>query len=130
MINQIKNIIHLYFFFSSRRRHTRCALVTGVQPCALPICMSHNSGDEYAWLSAHGYGKPSASRVYARAQAAEPFWTADRFHAVGWHTRPLLRQVRSQEGRQLQRSLPDVLLHDGFLPCSFSRSRTRSDPLN
>src|SRR3546814_11423485 len=27
----------LVFFFSSRRRHTRCALVTGVQTCALPI---------------------------------------------------------------------------------------------
>src|SRR3546814_9498639 len=26
-----------YFFFSSRRRHTSCALVTGVQTCALPI---------------------------------------------------------------------------------------------
>src|SRR3546814_12345454 len=25
------------FFFSSRRRHTICALVTGVQTCALPI---------------------------------------------------------------------------------------------
>src|SRR3546814_18546903 len=25
------------FLFSSRRRHTRCALVTGVQTCALPI---------------------------------------------------------------------------------------------
>src|SRR3546814_4672975 len=25
------------FFFSRRRRHTRCALVTGVQTCALPI---------------------------------------------------------------------------------------------
>src|SRR3546814_2515402 len=31
--------VHVYciFFFSSRRRHTRCALVTGVQTCALPI---------------------------------------------------------------------------------------------
>src|SRR3546814_2014174 len=28
---------YLFFFFSSRRRHTRCALVTGVQTCALPI---------------------------------------------------------------------------------------------
>src|SRR3546814_17324493 len=27
----------VHFFFSSRRRHTRCALVTGVQTCALPI---------------------------------------------------------------------------------------------
>src|SRR3546814_1595101 len=26
-----------FFFFSSRRRHTMCALVTGVQTCALPI---------------------------------------------------------------------------------------------
>src|SRR3546814_9028070 len=28
---------YVLFFFSSRRRHTRCALVTGVQTCALPI---------------------------------------------------------------------------------------------
>src|SRR3546814_10226654 len=30
------------FFFSSRRRHTICALVTGVQTCALPICPTLN----------------------------------------------------------------------------------------
>src|SRR3546814_1813554 len=33
-------VLYLCFccvFFSSRRRHTRCALVTGVQTCALPI---------------------------------------------------------------------------------------------
>src|SRR3546814_15862563 len=29
------------FFFSSRRRHTRCALVTGVQTCALPIYLNN-----------------------------------------------------------------------------------------
>src|SRR3546814_4449894 len=29
--------ILVFFFFSSIRRHTRCALVTGVQTCALPI---------------------------------------------------------------------------------------------
>src|SRR3546814_9706234 len=28
------------FFFSSRRRHTSCAVVTGVQTCALPISFS------------------------------------------------------------------------------------------
>src|SRR3546814_16037078 len=27
----------MLLLFSSRRRHTRCALVTGVQTCALPI---------------------------------------------------------------------------------------------
>src|SRR3546814_5217070 len=30
-------MLFCFFFFSSRRRHTRCALVTGVQTCALPI---------------------------------------------------------------------------------------------
>src|SRR3546814_6812850 len=30
-------LFSVLFFFSSRRRHTRCALVTGVQTCALPI---------------------------------------------------------------------------------------------
>src|SRR3546814_10589381 len=32
----------LFCFFSSRRRHTRCALVTGVQTCALPILDGRN----------------------------------------------------------------------------------------
>src|SRR3546814_16040774 len=34
------------FFFSSRRRHTRCALVTGVQTCALPIWTGRSVKDE------------------------------------------------------------------------------------
>src|SRR3546814_10614885 len=35
----------VFFFFSSRRRHTSCALVTGVQTCALPISpASHPRG--------------------------------------------------------------------------------------
>src|SRR3546814_13164415 len=39
--------IVVVFFFSSRRRHTRCALVTGVQTCALPIC-AMNAGTSIA----------------------------------------------------------------------------------
>src|SRR3546814_1191805 len=31
------HVVIVVFFFSIRRRHTRCALVTGVQTCALPI---------------------------------------------------------------------------------------------
>src|SRR3546814_10903844 len=34
----------IIFFFSSRRRHTRCALVTGVQTCALPIYRARSVG--------------------------------------------------------------------------------------
>src|SRR3546814_4937603 len=32
------SVVRRWFVFSSRRRQTRCALVTGVQTCALPIC--------------------------------------------------------------------------------------------
>src|SRR3546814_9240357 len=38
-------------FFSSRRRHTRCALVTGVQTCALPIYMLDAKGRNVVTLS-------------------------------------------------------------------------------
>src|SRR3546814_18536159 len=37
LYNDIDNLLHEEFFCSSRSRHTRCALVTGVQTCALPI---------------------------------------------------------------------------------------------
>src|SRR3546814_1133601 len=37
----MQHFVLLLFFFSSRRRHTRCALVTGVQTCALPIFLDH-----------------------------------------------------------------------------------------
>src|SRR3546814_4820372 len=35
-----------FFFFSSRRLHTRCALVTGVQTCALPIYLEGRTSHE------------------------------------------------------------------------------------
>src|SRR3546814_3285293 len=41
------------FFFSSRRRHTRCALVTGVQTCALPILLRYVHG---GWIGALAAG--------------------------------------------------------------------------
>src|SRR3546814_387933 len=45
------------FFFSSRRRHTRCALVTGVQTCALPICVILGAAATDA-----GHGRPDRQR--------------------------------------------------------------------
>src|SRR3546814_5707504 len=42
------------FFFASRRRHTRCALVTGVQTCALPICRRSQKGPSVLLLVAFG----------------------------------------------------------------------------
>src|SRR3546814_2763664 len=37
MCYRTHSLVCFVVFFSSRRRHTRCALVTGVQTCALPI---------------------------------------------------------------------------------------------
>src|SRR3546814_6934035 len=42
----------ILFFFSSGRRHTRCALVTGVQTCALPISVRIDGGDREV-IAAH-----------------------------------------------------------------------------
>src|SRR3546814_1101781 len=46
----------LFFFFSSRRRHTRCALVTGVQTCALPILHAESRGNARAVSQAGAMG--------------------------------------------------------------------------
>src|SRR3546814_5824053 len=55
------------FFFSSRRRHTRCALVTGVQTCALPI---------YAWLRDPGYPKVEDAAVLGYLKAENAYFEA------------------------------------------------------
>src|SRR3546814_7503060 len=47
----------IVFFFSSRRRHTRCALVTGVQTCALPIFI------RAALSNTQGNGRQGASTI-------------------------------------------------------------------
>src|SRR3546814_17904050 len=60
------------FFFSSRRRHTRCALVTGVQTCALPI-----------------FNRMVRERRGTRLKADDEtlftgeFWTGRRAHELG-----------------------------------------------
>src|SRR3546814_2051072 len=55
----ILSVVHVFaFFFSSRRRHTICALVTGVQTCALPILIC----DALAVASAGKIGDRSLCR--------------------------------------------------------------------
>src|SRR3546814_3135105 len=51
-------VLYYCFVVSSRRRHTRCALVTGVQTCALPILV-HELSDE-AWDNAFTFIVDSA----------------------------------------------------------------------
>src|SRR3546814_1256172 len=56
----------VFFFFSSRRRHTSCALVTGVQTCALPIwtleqaAVPHNRESQAASSDPVPAGDPAA----------------------------------------------------------------------
>src|SRR3546814_12912778 len=55
---------YFLFFFSSRRRHTMCALVTGVQTCALPIYdRDLQPADRRAGCRAAGAGRPAAAAV-------------------------------------------------------------------
>src|SRR3546814_8388365 len=58
--------LYVFFFFSSRRRHTRCALVTGVQTCALPIYTMPQTGDNVA--AEHGIGREEADRFALASQ--------------------------------------------------------------
>src|SRR3546814_2670081 len=55
------DVVRLSFFFSSRRRHTRCALVTGVQTCALPIFV----GDDLAALIVRAATDPQLHELLA-----------------------------------------------------------------
>src|SRR3546814_4667478 len=62
------------FFFSSRRRHTRCALVTGVQTCALPIFAGTDAGAKSGDRAGHckaGHPALSAQTTLAMRRIAE-----------------------------------------------------------
>src|SRR3546814_9265117 len=82
----------MLFFFSSRRRHTRCALVTGVQTCALPISLRLRLRRRppgrplpplYAvWDSesaGHSNGLHQAYHQGGGRAAASPIWRAARY---------------------------------------------------
>src|SRR3546814_9060237 len=101
----------LFFFFSSKRRHTRCALVTGVQTCALPILPRTS-------ITGRSAAKPAAS-----AAARTP---SDSRSLSTWTALPQLSQIRKmQSWRQ-----PGWLLATKALALSTRRTRllaTRSE---
>src|SRR3546814_11862387 len=71
----------IFFFFSSRRRHTRCALVTGVQTCALPI----SSPLHGHYISPHGTGALYVHRQRATERACAAGFTTPHpvFKCIG-----------------------------------------------
>src|SRR3546814_1301337 len=81
----------IIFFFSSRRRHTRCALVTGVQTCALPIY--RDLPDLFAWAS----GKKNAEETLA---ASSPDRIADDISASRKSSKPASRSEERRVGKE------------------------------
>src|SRR3546814_7839413 len=63
-------VVSFCFFFSSRRRHTRCALVTGVQTCALPISSPASSAKPRSKTPSKPSTRRSRSRFRGRSGAS------------------------------------------------------------
>src|SRR3546814_2687595 len=72
--------VFLFFFFSSRRRHTRCALVTGVQTCALPIFIKYLGAAYLMYLAIQMWFAP-VSRLDEEKDTAIPIRTGRLFIA-------------------------------------------------
>src|SRR3546814_10343584 len=94
----------LGFFFSSRRRHTRCALVIGVQTCALPIFLNE-----------------------LRLPAIKVIWPefTERADKEGWPATRLLaalteHEMAERDRRRIERHLSDARLPPGKTLDSFA----------
>src|SRR3546814_15712166 len=70
------------FFRSSRRRHTRCALVTGVQTCALPICAACRHSCERAESMTENNDDPFDVPPHIALRAADIPYAFARKHGV------------------------------------------------
>src|SRR3546814_3807163 len=83
-----------FFVFSSRRRHTRCALVTGVQTCALPIC--------FVLLGPSGCGKSTMLKGvggFMRPVSGEIRLNGKAIHGPGPDRMMVFQEFRSEERR-------------------------------
>src|SRR3546814_6248205 len=79
------------FLFSSRRRHTRCALVTGVQTCALPIYLRRQLPGPDRDDAARDQRRARLRR--ARGHGAQSGPPGDLGRRAGRAARPLARHV-------------------------------------
>src|SRR3546814_1503650 len=94
------------FFFSSRRRHTRCALVTGVQTCALPISF-------FDALDHAGVAHPGGGVAVGRAFMFE---TLDRL---------ILGERGGRRQREQAEGGENVIFH-GASPCRWNKTCLRA----
>src|SRR3546814_9393234 len=79
---------YAFFFFSSRRRHTRCALVTGVQTCALPIWGGGSWQGTWALLCRHEWRGCPAIVTAVRELNTRPQVPAGGWGCLPWSLVP------------------------------------------
>src|SRR3546814_3729207 len=97
------NLFYL-FFCSSRRRHTRCALVTGVQTCALPISApapgheGRGRGEDGQGVTGRGT-TGSGWRVRVLDSVASTMDEARQLAAEGAPDRTVVRALEQTGGR-------------------------------
>src|SRR3546814_1883216 len=85
-------MLFVFFFFSSRRRHTRCALVTGVQTCALPISDREQRslwGQQCSRAQGGGVSTPSVPHP----------WPAPSYNFLFRNRRHRRHEAKTQAGR-------------------------------
>src|SRR3546814_1166124 len=72
-------VVVVYFVVSSKRRHTSCALVTGVQTCALPIYKI--AWVDSIWDTVHSVVRPLGGALLALAlvDSSDPAWQVIAF---------------------------------------------------
>src|SRR3546814_2630440 len=81
------------FFFSSRRRHTRCALVTGVQTCALPILFLIDE-------NAIGFRKNTGQQFVRVFNGFRPIFTTAEHRNVVHRSRTVERSEERRVGKE------------------------------
>src|SRR3546814_3865810 len=95
----------LYLFVSSRRQHTRCALVTGVQTCALPICL-------LVEIASASINEPSGricDVIFPIAGKAKLAAIVKESHAKGALDRRIYKVMRGSWANHYRRMLPSLL---------------------
>src|SRR3546814_7790063 len=106
------------FFFSSRRRHTRCALVTGFQTCALPISLGSKGYDDLSRTAVASTYRPGRlnsapgkavvrlsavpKEVRSHERQSAKIQTIPRFPAVPRPFRPHARTRSEEHTSELQ----------------------------
>src|SRR3546814_11718899 len=109
--------------YSSRRRHTRCALVTGVQTCALPI---FRIGQSAPTLSGGEAQRVKLAKELSKRSTGQTIYVSDE-PSVGTHTADVHKMHEVlQRGRKIVVEGNSVLVRDSFGGWRLIEKKTRT----